>query len=200
MRKLLALPLISLSLSFAVNVPQNFIDAYKQGKEDEFIKIKNGIKDLKGIIQGMLKFREYLLAGKIPPPIVVEEKNLVSTPNGIKVEKRIRIYFPSDLDYAKLEDLAVKLTKDYLPLKSGYYVYFPIGNLADYQIGYLKLQLKKLNYQPFVYKDWLIAGVYSREANAKKNTEILNRQLHKERILNNGEDFKYVFLKIGGKK
>jgi len=198
MRKLLAFSLLSLSLSFAVNVPQNFIDAYKQGKEDEFTKIRNGIKDLQEIIKGMLKFREYLLAGKIPPPIVVEEKVLVSTPSGIKVKKKIRIYFPSDLDYARLENLAIKLTKDYLPLRSGYYVYFPIQNLADYQIGYLKLQLKRLNYRPFVFKNWLVAGVYEREADAKKNAELINRELHNAQVLTNGEEFKYTFVKLGG--
>jgi len=193
MRKLLvfAFPIIT----FAVNVPKSFVNAYTQGKEDEYREIKKELRDLKGIIEAMLKFREYLIAGKIPPPIVVEEKSLVSTPSGLKAVKKIRIYFPSELDFAKLEDIAVKLGKDYLP-QSGYYVYFPIQNLADYQIGYLKLKLKEMGYKPFVYKDWLVAGVYNRKADAKKRAEEITETLRGMGVLNSSERFTYVFIEI----
>jgi len=193
-KKLLILPLIPL-LTFAVNVPQNFIDAYKQGREDEFISIKNQVQDLQKTIEGMLKFREYLIAGKIPPPIVVITKELRWAPSGLKAVKKIRIYFPSEVEFAQIEKLAVKLSSDYLP-ESGYYVYYDAQNLPDYAVGYLKLWLKKLNFKPFTFKNWLVAGVYQREADATSATRRINETLRKEGVLGPNEGFDYAFVEV----
>jgi hypothetical protein len=190
-KKLIGLGILGIGLTYAINVPNEFVDAYKQGKEDEKTEIVKEIKDLKSVIEGTLKFRYYLLAGKIPPPIVVEEKKLVSTPSGMKAVKKIRIYFPDDIDFSQLEQVKVELTKDTIP-NVGWWIYIDVSKYPDYAIGYLKLQLKKLNYSPKQVGNWLVAGIYKNEGDAKANAKRLNQILHEKGILSRDEKFEYI--------
>jgi hypothetical protein len=191
-KRIITFSLLSLSgLSYAINVPAMWIEAYKQGKEDEKEKIVKEIKDLKAVIEGMLKFRYYLIAGEIPPPIVVEEKSLVSTPTGMKVVKKYRIYFPNDIDLSELEKIKTELNESYIP-KTGYWVYIDISKMGDYAVGYLKFKLKQLNYNPVIIEKWLVAGIYQSEGNAKENCKRINSLLHNEGVLEDGENFNYI--------
>jgi hypothetical protein len=116
MRFLLALIPV---LTFAVNIPKDFIEGFKIGKEFGKREILFYIDDLKAV----LKIQREIFKGSFPICYVDQFGEL-------------KLLKPIDLSR-------------YTPvMQSGYYAVFDLSNYPDYFKGYVVYYLRKHNYNP----------------------------------------------------
>jgi hypothetical protein len=189
--------LLSVFVGFAnstsVNVPQNWIDAYRQGQEDEYYRISQTIKNGIKLIKGMITYKELLIAGKVPPPVVVQTYKTIQEGGTIRVKKSVDIYFPKPTDLSQLKKIAVDIENAKFVPVGGYYAYIDIRNLPDYAVGYLQYQIKRLGYVPYRWGDYLLVGIFPDETTAQSIAKMLTEKLKREGVLKSGE-FKAIYV------
>ena len=192
--KLIGIFLISSSaFATSVKVPQSWIDAYLQGSQDEYIKIEKTIKNGINLIKGMITYKELLIAGKVPPPVVVQTYKTTQQGGVIKVKKTVEIYFPKPTDLSQLKKIAVDIENaNFVPI-SGYYCYIDVKNLPNYAIGYLKYKIKQFGYIPHRWNDYLLVGTFPDMQTAQSIANMLTEKLKSEGILKEGS-FKAIYV------
>lgn len=176
MRKMLiALSCIPV-LSFALDVPKEWIEAYEQGRKDERERIIQELGKAREILLSILKYQRMLLGGLVPPPIAVDTYTIDRSTGVMEVKRTTKIINPASVDFSALARLKVDLTKG-VKFRSGYWTYISVKDLADYEVGWLKNRLMKLGYEPITWKDVLIVAMEDKRATAEAIAERVKAEL-----------------------
>lgn len=191
MKRLLAVALCIPILSFALDVPKEWIEAYEQGRRDERERIIQELGQAREVLLAVLKFKRMLLGGLIPPPIAVDTYEIDRTTGVMEVRRTTKIINPSMVDFSALARLKVDLTKG-VSLRSGYWVYVDAKDLSDYEVGWVKSKLRKLGYSPFLWKNVLVVSIEEKKATAqalaRRVKEEVGVDAHVEKVILSAEE------------
>ncbi len=166
----------AISFLHALEVPKEWVEAYEQGRKDEREKIVRELEQTKEILLAILKYKQMLLGGLIPPPLAVDTYSVDKTTGTMEIKRTTKIINPASIDFTALAKLRVDLTKG-VKLRSGWWVYLNTQDLSDYEVGYLKNRLMKLGYEPVVWKDVLVASFERKKATAEDIARRISSEL-----------------------
>ena len=166
---------VTLLVQAGFSVPRDWIEGYRACRGDERREILEALRDYGKLLEALMNYKMFLLAGKIPAPLVVEKARLVKREDGVLVvKKETEIVPPDRIDLTVLEQLRVDLSKE-MTYESGYWLFMDITGVPDYEAAYYRYLGKKKGLDPFVLDGKLVFGVYKKESEAVNDKVMLER-------------------------